>query len=332
MWNTDGYSLLREEGCVVITVDALGVSLVALCSIKFNHIQIFFVPQGVRVAKAFPITDEMLEETVYDRSNPSSLINVVPERLEPMLIRMKPRLAKVFSLPEFELRRQLQPDEKDDKLRLNFWDEYNSSTATGKRMSLNLVVRGVMAPETFFTVYEPSNRKMMWMLCQPASYAVAMRNILQVASQRLLEIVSLPIVDSTGKPDTRVIVNILRAFQLVDMRVKGSITQNVNIKQQSLNLHRTISDNNQPLAGMDARPNSVSIEELDIRELEKLERRIATARKDAKRLAETARIELLPADSSHERMFAPKLPGEEVFRNTFLAEPIDDDIAMMEQE
>lgn len=275
------------------------------------------------MAQTYRITDEMLEGTVFDKTNPTSLINVVPTRVVPVLERMRHRLPRVMSTPECHLRLALKPDDRDDKIRLNFWDEYNISTNVGKRMSLFNIIRGVMSAETWNTVYEPSNRKMMWVLCQPTSYNVAMRNILQVATDRLLEIIKLPIYDDKGKPDTKVIVNILRAFQLVDMRVKGGVVQNLMIKQQSHHLHQSLnSDSHIPLAGVGQKP--VSLDTLDIGELEKLERRISAARKDAKRLAET--VNMLP-DNTTVRPQIRSLENDEIFKDTFLMEPIDNDPA-----
>ena len=118
----------------------------------------------------------------------------------------------------------------------------------------------------------------MWIFCPPISYQVAMRNILHKGTERLMEIMSLPIIDDQGKPDSRVIVNILRAFQLVDIRVKGAVTQKLQIQQQTHNINQTIG------AGDVHISTGLPVETLQLEELEKLERRIEKARKDSKRL------------------------------------------------
>ena len=276
------------------------------------------------------VTEDVLNKSVYDRTNPLSMINIIPVELEPMLLNMRDKMPIILTRAEADMRLRVKPDQKDDKLRLNFWDEYNYASAAGKRMSSVAVLRGVCSAAQFYSVIVPNRRRMMWMLSQPESYACTMRNILHRATDRLLEIVSLPIVDANGKVDTKVVVNILRAFQLVDMRVKGSVAQTVNIKQQSMHLHRNMNagPNDQFLSGVADRGSEVSVNSLDIKELERLERRIANARKDAKRMAETAGTDLLlPANAVGVKAELPRLLGDEIFEETYLQTPIDNDPA-----
>jgi hypothetical protein len=233
------------------------------------------------MGKAYNLPENALEGTIYDPNNPDSLINIIPERVRPVLMRIKDKMPRVLFQTEGELRQYIHPDDRDERLRLAFWDEYNHATAHGKMMSLSAFLHGVAAWETWVTVYEPNDKKMMWMFCPPVSYQSAMRNILHRGTERLMEIMSLPILDDQGKPDSKVIVNILRAFQLVDMRVKGAVTQKLQIQQQSLNVHATI---NQDMPNIHT---GLPVDTLQLEELEKLERRIAQARRDSKRLAAT---------------------------------------------
>lgn len=269
----------------------------------------------------YNITDEMLDKTVFDKTNKMSFVNVFPDRLEAVLHRLRPKLPKVLCMNEIDLRKQLKPDDRDEKLRLAFWDEYNLATSHGKKMSVNAICRGLMSWETWYTVYEPSDRKMMWILNQPVSYAAAMRNVLHKSTQRLMEIVSLPILDEKGRPDSKVIVNILRAFQLVDMRVKGGIAQKVMIKQQSHHLHQSMSADQAAFGASGMANRALDVGSLDLNELEMLEKRISRARKDAKKLASTieGQAMLLPANTAHRNSSEmPSLENDEVFTQDLL--------------
>jgi hypothetical protein len=210
----------------------------------------------------------------------------VPTRLVPVLRRLEPKLHKVLTRTEGELRDHLQPDERDERVRLAFWDEYNHSTQCGKKMSLAAMLQGCMSWEAWVTVFEPSDKKMLWVLCPPISYQTAMRNILHVGTERLMEIMRLPIVDENGKADSKTIVNILKAFQLVDLRVKGAVMQKLQIQQQSLNVHATM---NQDQVNMHMLPssNNVPVDTLQLEDLEKLERRLDRARRDGRRLVKS---------------------------------------------
>ena len=229
------------------------------------------------MARPYNMPDSALTGTMYDTENPDSLISIVPSRVVPVLHRIRPKMPRVLFVTEGELRDYVKPDERDERIRLGFWDEYNHSTASKKKMSLSAFIHGIMSWETWVTVFEPNDKKMMWVFCPPVSYQVAMRNILHKGTERLMEIMSLPIMDSDGKPDSKVIVNILRAFQLVDIRVKGAVTQKLQIQQQTHNINQTINAPGVHMSGM-------PVETLQLEELEKLERRIDRARRDSRRL------------------------------------------------
>lgn len=220
-----------------------------------------------------------IELSVFDTSNASSLINVVPERLVPILHRLKPRLASVLYSTENDLKKYLRPDERDERVRLGFWDEYNVSTRMNKRMALTGIYQGIISFDTWTGVYEQIDNKMLWVLSPPVSYSSAMRSLLHKGTERLMEIMSLPILDENGKPDSKTINNILKAFQLVDLRVKGGIAQKVDIRQQSLNLHQAISP-----SGTNDMLNGRQLDTLQLEDLETLERRIDKARRDSRRL------------------------------------------------
>ena len=226
----------------------------------------------------------LLDGTIFDLDNPEALISIVPTRLVPVLRRLGPKLHKVLTRTEGELRDHLQPDERDERVRLAFWDEYNHSTQCGKKMSIAAMLQGCMSWEAWVTVFEPSDKKMLWVLCPPISYQTAMRNILHVGTERLMEIMRLPIVDENGKADSKTIVNILKAFQLVDLRVKGAVMQKLQIQQQSLNVHATMNQEQVNMHMLPGGNNQVPVDTLQLGDLEKLERRLDRARRDGRRL------------------------------------------------
>jgi len=254
------------------------------------------------MARPYNMPDGALTGTMYDTENPDSLINVIPTRVIEVLHRIRPKMPRVLHCTEHELRDYIKPDERDERIRLGFWDEYNHSTSAGKKMSLSSFLHGIMSWETWVTVYEPSDKKMMWVFCPPVSYQVAMRNILHKGTERLMEIMSLPLRDDMGKVDSKVIVNILRAFQLVDVRVKGAVTQKLQIQQQSHNINQNINMEGSSLG------SGVPIDTLQLEDLEKLERRFEKARRESKRLVasldETDRAQYLRdyADPEAERV------------------------------
>jgi hypothetical protein len=108
-----------------------------------------------------------------------------------------------------------------------------------------------------------------------------MRQILHRGTERLLEIMNLPMINDEGKVDAKVANLVLRAWQLADMRVKGAVTQKVQIEQKSMNLNLNTTDNavhqlRQQVSGM------------GLEDLEALEKRIEKAKRDQSKLLKHA--------------------------------------------
>jgi hypothetical protein len=227
--------------------------------------------QGRRPGRPRAVSAESLD-ALYDPNNPNALINVIPDRMVPLLHKVKEKLPKMLMRSERELRQYLKPDERDDRVRLSFWDEYNAATSAGKKMSIQSVICGSVSWEGWMTVYENNTHKLLWIFTPPTSYVAAMRQILYRGTERLLEIMNMPMTDKDGKIDTKVATLILRAWQLADMRVKGGIVQRMQVEQKNLNLNLN--------ADQSIDQARAQVQALGLDELEALERRIEKAKKD----------------------------------------------------
>lgn len=218
------------------------------------------------------VTDDALK-SLYDNDNPDSLINKLPSRLVPIFERVRFKLPKTLLSDERTVRKYVTPDDRDDRVRLAFWDEYNASTAAGKRMSLQSIISGTCSWESWITAYEPHDKRMCWVFTPPTSYVSQMRHILHRGTERLLEIINLPMVDEAGKVDIKVANLVLRAWQLADMRVKGGVMQKVQIEQKSMNYNLNADAEINALRGQ--------VSAMSLEELESLESRIEKAKKDS---------------------------------------------------
>lgn len=258
------------------------------------------------------VPEEVLANTILDRDNPTSLINMVPDRLVPILLRVREKLPTLIFQSEACVKHKVKPDERDERLRLAFWDEYSTSTALKKRMSIQTILASVTNWEVWVNHYETDDLKMAWIMTPPRSYAQSMKYILHLGTERLLEIMSLPIVNAQGNVDSKVITQILKAFQLADMRVKGGIVQRVQIDQRSLNVHTGIGTE-------DGVNQQKQLEGLSLDELEKLERRITKAQrardKEIAALPEAQQLEVLDIQANEEfeplRARIDPLPSDE---------------------
>lgn len=183
------------------------------------------------------LTDEDLQFAITNPDNPSSLVSKAPPRIKSIVLRVAGLIASNNQKQEFTLNQQTQPTERDMRLRLNFWDEYNYATACNLPMRMSAILQTTMPLEDWIGFYESNDKKMAYIFTAPKSYANAMRGILQKGLDRLEEIMSLPFYDAeTGKVNTSVVAQVLKTFQLVDLRVKGAIVQKLQVDQRTVNV------------------------------------------------------------------------------------------------
>lgn len=198
--------------------------------------------------------------SLFDVTNPYSLINMVPTKLAPLLHQLKTKMPKMHNMTEAAIRKAAEVTDRDDRVRIAFWDEYDRATTTRQKMSLGRILTGNIPLETWMSVYERQPMKLLFIITPIKSYATAMKAILDRGVNRLQEIINLPFHDKDGKLDTRVISQVLKAIQLVDMRVKGAIIQKVQIQQQTMQMNANVS--------------SEALKELSINDLERLSRQL----------------------------------------------------------
>jgi hypothetical protein len=113
---------------------------------------------------------------------------------------------------------------------------------------------------------------MLWVFTPPVSYAMAMRQILHRGTERLLEIMNLPIKNKEGNVDPRVATLILKAWQLADLRIKGGIVQKMQVEQKSVNVNFNSLESAHQIRDQ--------VQNLELGDLESLERRIEAAKRD----------------------------------------------------
>jgi hypothetical protein len=196
---------------------------------------------------------EVVEASVLNPHQESSLLNVAPLKVVPLIMRVRESLPELAVASEDWLRKYLKPDERDERLRLSFWDEYNIVTAGTykRRMRLESILSGICNNNTWEKVYACNDKKLLWVLTPPKSYVQSMNYILHLGTERLSEIMSLPIKDEDGNVDHKAASLILKAFEMVDMRVKGGIIQKMQVEQKNLNVHVSAPSDLEAIRGID---------------------------------------------------------------------------------
>lgn len=244
------------------------------------------------LAQQYPL-DLSPDHSMLDETNPRSLISIVPECLVPVIKACRKQYPKLFLHNEKLLRQKIKVDDRDEKIRLNFWEEYNQAQASMRPMKVNGIISGVCFSETWSTYYLRRLDKIAFMLCPPKNYSLAMRNVLNKGVDRLLEIMELPITDAAGKPNIPAITQILKVFQLVDMRVKGAIVQRLQIQQHSLNFNTDVSADY-------AKAQADRLNSMSLDQLEELDKRLARGAEQEQKL-----LDVLPEELRKELVDQP---------------------------
>lgn len=204
---------------------------------------------------------------IFDLKDPRSVVNMVPGVEREAILALGPEWR---NLSERELYKKVDPDPRDARLRLAFWDEYSQAQDRGRKMFIANVVRNI-CPRDYWddrVVVEPE--KLAFIVLPPKDYVVAMRALLEQGLTKLEEVLALPLTMKTAKgvtvPNVRLITEMVKIIQMLDLRVKGAIIQKVRVDSRSVNLN---------LAG-DAPGGQMTLEDLD-NEIKKVSNRIHDA-------------------------------------------------------
>jgi hypothetical protein len=183
--------------------------------------------------------DSDIHEIVFwDTNNPRCVVNMLSEKLRNMALQLPPDL---LSCSIKELRRKVDPSYVDEQLRIAFWDEYFVTVDSGSYKLRNEAIYGrVCSRETFYQVVGTPLR-FAYMLRPPENYMYQMRALLDIGLVRFKEILELPLENPNGTVNTKLIGELIKLVSLVDNRVKGAVTQKIQIDGTQKNLNVNIN-------------------------------------------------------------------------------------------
>ena len=232
--------------------------------------------------------------SIADAENPVSLVNVAPNIMKPAILKVVERSSVYFRMLERKLRYQARIAECDERLRLAFWDEYMVATSSGAQMRTHAFINQWTMPiEDFLKVFiQKPGPKLAYIIRPPVNYAASMRVLLNQGIEKLHEIMTLPVTDVDGKPNAAIISQILKAYNLIDLRVKGAIVQKMQIQQQNMNYNADVTQIGNPRdAQIIQQLSSMSMEELESmeRKMARLEKTIQVEAKSEVAVGEESR-------------------------------------------
>lgn len=206
------------------------------------------IPPSTHAVPAMSLPDDLQEISIFNQDNPYSLLNLSPDRLKPIIMKVP---TSVFTLTETQFKEKYKPNEIDGRLKLRFWDEWQGlmlRSLKKAKIDLSRVYYGICTQDYFEQVILKDPIKVANMIIPPFDYFTAMREILYCGISKIREIVLLPVtsekvVTIDGKKKTISTINtsligeIRRIVEYLSDRVYGQTPQRLEIEQKNLHAH-----------------------------------------------------------------------------------------------
>jgi hypothetical protein len=214
----------------------------------------------------------------WNRTDERALINLLPPELGNRLIAASQTRPDLFGLEESSLRHLLRREKKlptatDNRLRMNFWAEYDLSQTEHRKMKMSAIVGTICIQGYFYQKYLQYPEKCAWLVCRPASYETLLEEGLAFGLDQLRDVLAIPHLkeDQDGNItgyDTKLIEIKAKIVAMFDQRVKGAVVQRIEQKTMALNMNVT----NKKIQDLTVEG---SMEEIDkrIKELERRDRK-----------------------------------------------------------
>lgn len=191
--------------------------------------------------------DEPVGISILDKTDPRSLINLVPEFLVQDIERIPPEwlnqdeqdlIPLVFAgRPKTTHAGANRPTATECRIRMNFWLEYTRAQSTMSRMVMKNVYAGACSQGLWAQLCGQKNI-LAFILCIPHDYMRAMEEMLNMGITEMRKILEYPLEDAQGRFDAKLADVKFKIFQGIEMRLKGSIIQRAEIKTANFHAHQ----------------------------------------------------------------------------------------------
>ncbi len=215
---------------------------------------------------------------VKQLESPDSILQKFPEDMKNAALHIP---ESFLNIDEEEFRSKAkhelkwEPSQVAEALRSRFWLEMDRIEITKDEvLNMSNIYVGVCTNEYFVDKVLRNSAWWVfaWMLVRPVQYEANMHALLNLATRRLTDILSMPIRKDDGTyHDSKHIELVLKAAAMVDLRVKGgyiqrSETKNLTVQQNTVSYTNVLNG-----SGLMKKPiEQMSVEEIDqkLREVE----------------------------------------------------------------
>lgn len=190
-----------------------------------------------------------IEYVVNDVDNPHSALNLTAScpTVHAAIKRVMIEAPHLLTLDEGTFKDKYHFSMTISRIRFSFWAEYENAVTRNRPMFLSQIIGGICTEYFFKNDVLKSNEKVGFILCPPSNYVVQMKEALQAGAETVRKMLSAKVVDDEGYLIPKAAEVVLKAFALLDMRVKGAVVQRVDQRTLSFNVNSTAGQNVLPI-------------------------------------------------------------------------------------
>lgn len=148
---------------------------------------------------------------------------------------------------DYEYHKQQNQTVTTMRIRMSFWHEYETAVVRGANMRMSQIIGGVCTETYFRAKVLTDNKKMAFILCPPTDYVVQVKEALSAGMENLRKIVSAKVVDDDGYLMPKAADMVIKAVQMLDLRIKGAIVQRIDQRSVNLNMNQNSQNNQIPM-------------------------------------------------------------------------------------
>lgn len=171
------------------------------------------------------------EFSLFETENPRSIVNLIPPVLAKHLrVHYEGQDRELFGLTENQLLEELslrkkRPSPADQRIRLNFWTEYDRCLSSTKIIQIDMpsVIKTLISKEAFYKYYIVKADKMAFMLCPPISYQNYLEDTVTHSIEAMRKILEINPEDRKGHINIKLVQLQVSVFRELCFRLDGQI-------------------------------------------------------------------------------------------------------------
>jgi hypothetical protein len=176
--------------------------------------------EGGQDAKEYPIFPEDGPDSLYSKTDHM-------EHFSKVLLRLKEEAPELLEMTEENLIDIVKPTPAVRQARITLWEEYSLAKQNRRRMVHSMMHRGTSAKWMAKYVWS-ENKKLAFLICPPVSYATQLKEAHDLGLKKIREIIASKITDDEGNLLPRSADVVLKAFAVLDIRLKGAVVQKID--------------------------------------------------------------------------------------------------------